>query len=218
MIDPFGEQEYESDLDAPVEETVDLKGFDKGSFFGRITFTWRPEDASILSRIEAHSQEKFAELFGSAIEEIDRFYEYLRVPRQRDGVTVLDAYGRVVWELDAAGKPEEDWGQLTGQDIEQTLMNLQRIKMPLALELKKLRNQALYGKMVADDAKDDIWESQKQGTQGDRQARANRESRIDRYQAFFRYCVWSHADAFFKELNDFIWRLRDIRGWRIQSQ
>jgi len=184
----------------------------------KIRFAWRSEDEAILKRIEIASDEQFAEMFSDAVTEVERFYACLRVPRTRDGIAVLDAQQRQVWETDEKGRPLENWDQLTGQDLEQTLMNLQRIKMWIAPEVTKLKNSAVYGKMIANDAHDEAWGQVMQGTQGDRTARANRTSRIDRYHAFFRYCLWSTADAFLKELVDFMYRLKDVRYWRIQSQ
>ena len=55
------------------------------------------------------------------------------------------------------------------------------------------------------------------GTQGDRQAKANTVSRPDRYHAFFRYVLWSHADVFLREINTFAARLKDVRYWRVNS-
>jgi hypothetical protein len=204
--------------EAPPEDVVDLENLQRGHFLDKIRFIWRTEDQSFLDRIEAVADEQFAKLFSEAISSVDRFYEALYTPRYRNASPVVDRFGRQMWETGNDGKPIENWDQLTGQDIEQVLMNLQRIKMTNAPAINKLKNEAIFAKMRADDIKDDTWQSVMQGTQGDRTARANTRSREDRYHAYFRYYLWSVADIFNRELVDFVFRLKDVRYWKIQAQ
>lgn len=199
----------------PESDEVDsLEALERGYFLDKIRFTWRNEDEAILTKIEAEAGEMCTEMFSNAIAQVDRFYEYLRVPVYRNGGRVVDAQGHQVWKMEN-GKLVEQWDQLTGQDIEEILMNLQRIKLYLALDVNKLKNHAVYAKMVGDDFKDDNWGKVMTGTQGDRAARANRESRVDRYHAYFRYYLWSTAESLDKEITQFMRRLEKIRDWRI---
>lgn len=202
------------------DEVVDVEALQNGKFLEKIRFVWRREDEEILDRIRAAASEMFEELFGEAVVEVDAFYGSMRVPVQRNGVVQYDAKGRQLWVEDPnrPGKPLERLDQLTGQDIEQALANLQRLKMELALDVNRLKNESVFAKMGADDVKDESWPKAMSGTQGDKAARANRDSRVERYHAFFRYYLWSVADAFFQEIVDFIWRLKDLRNWRIQNQ
>jgi hypothetical protein len=129
---------------------------------------------------------------------------------------VVDAEGRQVWKIEN-GHVVENWDQLTGQDIEQVLMNLQRLKMSISMDVNRLKNQAIYAKMAATDIKDDSWD--KSGsTVSDREAYSNQQSRVDRYHFFFRYYLWTCADTLLREIIDFMFRLKDVRYWRIQSQ
>ena len=54
------------------------------------------------------------------------------------------------------------------------------------------------------------------GTQTDKSARASRESQSERYQAFFRYFLWSKADALQRETRQVVRILERIREWRIR--
>lgn len=197
-----------------ADEVASVESLERGHFLEKIRFSWRTEDESILAKIEAEAADMCTEMFSKAIAEVDRFYEYLRVPLYRNGARVVDTQGRQVWKMED-NKLVEAWDQLTGQDIEEILMNLQRIKLYLSLDVNKLKNHAVYAKMVGDDQKDDNWGKVMQGTQGDRAARANRESRVDRYHAYFRYYLWSTAEALDKEISQFMRRLEKIRDWRI---
>jgi len=203
---------------APAEEAV-LRVEEQGTIFEKIRFAWRPEDQAILDRVRLAADRSFAQLFSEAVAVIDGFYETLRIPEvNQHGVVVLGADQRPIWRRDpGTGKFVEQWDQLTGQDIEQALMNIQRIRFQAAPEVNWLMNEAIYARHVADDAKDEAWASVIQGTQGDRTAKANRVSRQDRYHAYFRYVLWSHADTFMREMTAFAKKLSDVRYWRVQS-
>ena len=191
---------------AVMTEEADLRA--STSLFTKIRFSWRPEDKAILERIRIAADSQFQEMCESFINAIDGFYSSLWVPEQR----LPD--GRTVWKTDQHGNPVEDWSQLTGQDIEQTLMNMQRIKLQVAPMVNELFLNALYARHVASDTYDDTWTSVLDGTQGDRTARSNRESREDRYHAYFQYYLWSTANTFVNEVTNFMVRLEKIRDWQ----
>jgi hypothetical protein len=194
MNDPC--EDHDPVLDDPVpDQVVDIEKLQNGRFFEKVKFAWRHEDSEILDKIEGAAQDVTDAMFNGARLEVATFYALLR-----------DEDGR------------ENWSRLDVHEVEQIMMNLQRIKFNMAPEVNKLKNRAGYGKMVGDDIKDISWPKTMQGTQGDKQARANRESQADRYHAYFRYCIWSSADVLLKEVTDFVFRLRDIRNWQIQSQ
>jgi hypothetical protein len=207
-------------LEEPIDEGATLRAQERAAAFEKITFTWKAEDQAVLARVRAAAEQKFAEVFSDAVAIIDDFYGSLRVPEvnRQTGMVLRDEKGRPVWQRNAVGKYVENWDQLTGQDIEKTLMDLQRLKMEIAPEVNWLLNEALYAKHIADDSRDEAWAKVLQGTQGDRQAKANRVSRPDRYHAFFRYILWSQGNVFLNEINAFCARLKDIRYWRIQEQ
>jgi hypothetical protein len=190
----------------------------ENALFTKIKFSWRPEDRAILERIRISADAMFEEAFAAAITVIDRFYEALRVPRQREGVVVTAADGRTVWETDERGNPIERWDQLTGQDVEYTLVNLERLKFSLSPQVNQLMLEALYARHVAGDVYDEEWTSIMDGTQGDKTAKSNRESRVDRYHAYFRFYLYSTAKTFFDEVNAFIKHLENIRYWQVRTQ
>lgn len=187
--------------------SAELAEAQKASLTEKIRFVWRPEDQGILTRIEVAAEQQFSELFADAMSVIGTLYAALRVPDGRGGWMVYDN-----------GTYVERWDQMTGQDIERAIMDLMRIKLVVGPAVNKLKSRAVYAKMVADDSKDDAYRSVVAGTIGDRTAKANRESRQDRYHAFFNYCVWSVADAFLREIIDLMYRLRDVRNWRVQAE
>lgn len=202
--------------DSPIE-VAEAEELQSGRSLSTFRFSWRKHDGEIRNRIEAVAADMVNELFGPAIDEIDRFYESIRIPLYRNGARVVDSRGRQVWQVEN-GRPVENWGQLTGQDIEQAVMNLARLKMSAAVEVNRLKNEAVFAKMIADDTKHDSWGKILGGTISDREARVSRESREDRYHSYFRYYLWSSADVLFREITDFLFRIRDVRNWRISDQ
>lgn len=219
-------QKMTTDVSAPVQEaaaiTEEAALQADNSLFTKIHFSWKAEDKAILERIRIAAEAMFQEAFASTITIIDDFYMQLRVPEYREVgdqvVVVRDAEGRPVWKKNDVGHYIESWDQLTGQDVEQTLADLARLRLSLAPRVNQLFLDALYARHVASDAYDDAWFSMMEGTQGDRSARSNRESRPDRYGAYFRFYLHSVADTFMKEITAFTKLLENIRYWQVRTQ
>lgn len=211
----------ESPRQAIEEESPMVIENRSGGPFAKIRFSWRSSDKAILEQIKTAAQTVFWEQFSDTVAALDKFYSSVRVPETRsvggETIVVKDAGGRLVFRRDDAGQFVEDWSQLTGYDIDELLFRLQRVKLALSQQTTELLNEAVFARYIAQDAYDEAYGSLMEGTQGDRSARANRESRQDRYQAFFRYWLWSQADVFMKELTQFLRVAERIRGFRIQD-
>lgn len=215
-----------AEVSAPVEEataiTEEAALSASNSLFQKIRFSWKAEDRAILERIRIAADAMFQEAFTEVINEVDQFYMALRVPEQRNVgghmVVVRDADGRIVWQKDNAGNPREDWSQLSGDVVEGTLANLARLRFTLAPRVNQLFLEAVYARHGASDVYDDTWFTMMDGTQGDRAAKSNRESREDRYSAFFRFYLHSVADTFMKEISAFQSLLERIRYWQVRNQ
>lgn len=221
MIEDHGEHDHETDQSAQASMLVEdptppspaedpdetLANPDATApLTDKIRFAWRSSDESILTRIELAAETQFAVLFADALSVVDDLYAALRVPDGKGGCVM---YGN---------RPFEDWDQLTGQDIERAIMDLMRIKMVVAPAVNKLKSRAVYAKMTADDVKDVSYKKVVNGTIADRTSRANRDSQQDRYHAFFNYHLWSVADVFLQQIVDLMYRLRDVRNWRVSAQ
>lgn len=142
-------------------------------------------------------------------EVLDRIYGQMRLQARRHSEPVFDVGGRPVWERDERGKIIESVEHLSVHEMADAIVDLQRAKMSAALEVNRLRSQAIFAKRVADDTFDDAWPSS--GTQADRTVHANQDARTDRYHAFFRYHVYSHANVLLREVDDLIRRLDGVR-------
>lgn len=218
-------QQITTEMSAPVQEaaaiTEEAALLDGNKLFAKIKFSWSPEDRAILERIRIAGDAVFEQAFTDAITVMDDFYMTLRVPEQRDvggnRVVVTGADNRPEWKRDELGHIIEDWEQLTGQDIEYTLASLERIRFVVAPEVNKLMLEAVYARHRAQDTFDDTWGSMMDGTQGDRHARSNRESRQDRYHAFFRFHVYSVAKTFLDEITNFTRLLENVRRWQVNT-
>lgn len=188
------------------------------SIFEKIRFKWRTEDEQILVRIRAHAEEEFTNNFADAIKVIDRFYATIRVPKMQniDGqwMPVLDNQRRQVWEMDDFGRPKEDWNQVNGQDLEEAMMYLERIRFDARRRVSWLMSQAIYAKYAAGDYHDDTYVAVVEGTINDRNSKANRETRPDRYHAFFRFVLWHESSEFLDEIGHFMEYLAKIRNWK----
>ena len=201
-----------------LDQTVGMEDY-RRELFRRIQFKWRDSDALILTQIEEAAKVLLSECFDDAITVIDDFYHSLRLPEVNEhGIVRLNAKGRPIWKKDEHGKYIEDWDQLTGQDIEASLLQLQRVRLTLSQRVKELELEAVFAKHIHDDSWTDSYSSLLQGTIGDREARANKDSRLDKYHAFFRYYLWTLSDTLLKEIVNLQWLMKDIREWRVRTQ
>lgn len=190
----------------------------KRGLFSKIAFKWRPDDKRILDQIRAGVDTMFTELYTDAFILIDNFYAQMRVPETVEGIVQRDSAGRVIWQKDSRGQEIEEWGQLTGQGIEKTLLDITRLKLILAPQVNDLLLEAIFAKHIFDDKLHQSFTELLEGTIPDRNAHAARKSAQDKYHAFFRFYLYSHAEAFVRELNNFSRVLERIRYWRIDSQ
>lgn len=190
----------------------------KRNMFAKIQFRWRPDDKRILDQIRSGVDEMFKELFLDAIHIMDGIYSELRTPETVDGVVQFDGAGKVIWKKDSRGREAEDWSQLTGQDIEKALLDLTRLKLILAPAANDLLLEAIFAKHIFDDRAHEAYAELLEGTVKDRDAHAATKARQDKYHAFFRFYLYSHAEVFLKEVNNFARVLERIRYWRIDAQ
>jgi hypothetical protein len=180
-------------------------------FANKIRFSWKTDDQEILDRIRKSADQVFQSLFAESIEIIDRFYLGMRVPLG------VGPDGRPIWQLDeATSRPVERIDQLTGQDIDQAILNLERILLTITPQVNQLRLEALMAQNSAKDSFDDAWPAS--GIAGERQSRANTKSRVERWHGFFRYYVYSTANTFYQEVKQFSRKLENIRYRQMQSQ
>ena len=180
-------------------------------FANKARFSWKNDDQEVLDRIRKAADEIFQDLFGEAIGIIDQFYRAMRVPLG----TGPD--GRPQWQLDeVTGRPLERIDQLTGQDIDQAIIDLERILLSVTPQVNDLRLEALMAQNTAKDAFDDAWPVS--GLAGDRAARANRQSRAERWHGFFRYYLYSTANTFYQECKSFSRKLENVRYRQMRDQ
>lgn len=189
------------------------------SLFSKITFRWRSDDQALLDRIRAAVDTVMRDLYEDGKQSIDNFYARLRIAETdpNTGVAIRDSQGRIVWRKDERGKEIENWSQLTGQDIEQCLMELSRIKLAIAPKVNELLLEAVFAKHIHDDQFQDAYAELVEETIPGRNAYAARKTRQDKYHAFFCYYLWSSAKVFMDEINNFCRVLERVRYWRIEE-
>lgn len=213
-------EKFLSDGEGFVDNESPMYREARKSIFSKIEFKWRTSDEKILDQIRAGVESLFAHMYTDMKLIIDRFYAEMRIPEMNPetGGVRKDSKGRVIFQKDPqTGAYIEDWGQLTGQDIDEALFNIARLKLELAPRVNELLNEAVFAKHIADDSFQDSFAELVEGTVKDRESHASRKSREDKYQAFYRYYLWSNADSFLRELSNFTRVLERVRYWRIDD-
>jgi hypothetical protein len=214
--------QYLDNLSSEGEEAVDQAPVmlaDSKSLFAKISFRWRSDEESQLTRIRAAADSVITNMYQDAHQVIDEFYGQMRVPEQYPdtGVVVRDQAGRMVWKTDDRGREIEDWDQVTGQDIEACLLNLSRIKLSVASRVNELLMEAVFAKHIFDDRFDEAYSELIEETIPGRKAYAARKTRQDKYHAFFCYYLWGSAKTVLAEIENFCRILERVRYWRIEE-
>lgn len=225
--DPFGELAEQTHLEElrRIEETPATPESDDVRWAAhralkdtKIRYTWKPEDQAILAALRGTTNALIQRHFADVLGALDDLYLSIRTPKVNEhGVVLTGPDGRTVWETDERGNPAEDWSLLTGQDVEACLLNMSRVKFELAQRVSDLFTEALFAKHVYNDVWHEQYESMVHGTQKDREALANRETKQDRYFGFYRYTIWASADTLLKEVNATMRLLERVRDWRIRA-
>jgi hypothetical protein len=198
----------------PEDDTVEeLTESPYKKFFVKIRPSWRTEDRNALQQLRAAADQLILETYDDALKAIDKIYLAVRVP-VFEGDTPKRIDGRILWEVDKQNKPVEKWALLSNHDLEASLFELQKLKLVTSQKTSQLFLEAVFAKHTYNDFWHEAYESMIEGTAGDRNARANREARNDKYHAFFRYYLWARVDSFDKELANMMRLLERLRDWR----
>lgn len=186
------------------------------SIFDKIQFRWRSDEKSQLDRIRASADLVMNHMFEDAKKAVDDFYFELRMAEINPdtGMVAKDRDGRILWVLDDYGKPIERWENMTGQDIEKCLLDLGRVRINVASQVHELLMEAVFSKHIYDDHYQDSFTELVEETIPGRQAYASRNSRQDKYHAFFRYYLWSTANTLLAEIKSFCNTLERVGYWR----
>ncbi len=191
-----------------LDEANDMLAEKRRTIFTRVDFRWRPADKEMLEQIRVSTDMVMGTLYEQAQAIMAEFYAEMRIPETRevDGqrIAVLDSQRRQVWKRDERGEIIEDVSQLTGQDIDRAILGMQRVRFVVARLHNQLLNEAILARHLYDDRHADGYASLVEGTQGDRNAKASRDSRRDKYKAFFHWNLYSSSNSFMQEINSFI--------------
>lgn len=172
--------------------------------YKKIEFSWKEEDRNAISQLRAAAQTVFEDLFAGSIEALDRFYSSIRIPDPNRPGRYLKT---------DSGAFEEDWSQLSGQDLIKAIFDLQREKVYISQKLSNLFLEASFARQVSTDVYYESYRKLMEGTVGDRTAYANQQSKVDRYAAFFRYWIWHSASSFQQQLDGTMRVLEKMADW-----
>lgn len=204
---------------APVVDEEPVMKDEGRSVLSKIVFRWRSDEQDQLERIRAATDTVLADLYADAYRAIDHFWASLRVAEfdPHTGVVTTDSSGRIVWQTDERGQPIEKWDQMTGQDIEQCLLELTNIKLVVAPTVNELLLEAVFAKHLHDDRVQDAFSELVEETIPGRNAYAARKTRQDKYHAYFCYYLWSSAKVLLEEITNFCRVLDRVRYWRVEE-
>lgn len=223
LADEFQEKwlaSLDEDMLQKLDEVENLRAEKRKSIFTKMDFRWRPADRVLLEHVRISGEMTLGELYQEAFRVMDGFYAEMRVPVTQivDGqqVAVLDDHRRQVFEKDDFGNYVENIEQLTGQDIEKAILDMGRVRFIVSRLHAQLLSEAILARSLYDDRREEGYASLVEGTQGDRNAKASRDARRDKFKAYFHWHLYQLSNAFLIEINSFVRtldRMVDRRAW-----
>lgn len=207
----------ESEKISLEEESKSLP--DRKKLFTKLEFRWSKSDFLILEQIRGACEKVVEEQLGSYGRILDELYEQSRVLKLNDsGLPARNREGRLVFEKDEFGNFIYDWSRVDGVQIESSIMRLAELGVEVSTKISGLLHEAIFARHIYDDEYQDSYRSLLDGTQGDRNAYAARESRQAKYFAFYKFCLWDSAERLQREIRNFQRVLERARDWQIRSQ
>lgn len=194
-----------------------VEGLESKSLFTRLEFKWKASDRMILDRIRAACEAVTASEYASLSRALDELYCSVRLPVMGENGPKLDQNNRMIFQKDERGRYIEDWSTLNGQDLEVAIFHLQKSRVEMSTRTNELLQEAIFAKHIYNDEYQDGYKSLMEGTQGDRNAHANRVTREEKYFAFYKFCVWQSASTLLKEITNLQRVMERIRQWRIST-
>lgn len=184
----------------------------------RIQFKWKDYDRATIAQIQAASRMVCDDIFNGLLSTVDEFYGRFREARVNQyDLPMVDERNRVVFRRDDQGRYIENFDLLTGQDVEEAILKLQRDKIEAAQQVNSLFLEALFAKHLFDDEFHERYESLLDGTIADRTARATRDTKQAKYFAFFKFYLYQQADVIGKEVENLARILERVRQWRVND-
>lgn len=211
------QDQFQRELDEAPEGALEeleahrvMKRDGKG-LLSKLRFEWRPDDRATLEQIRGAVDRMFDEMFSEVFGIIDDLYAGMRIPLLDSAGQPLVERGRVQFEKDDSGHYIERWDRLTADEIEDAIFRLGVLRLHLHPRVNSLLMDALFAKYRANDEWDDAYTAILEDTVPGRTAKANKNSRQDRYHALFLNWVYTSADAFFREVTAFQRTLDNMR-------
>ena len=210
-------EQYEAELaEAPVdedEEVVNRKVMhrDGKGILSKLRFEWRPDDRATLEQIRGAVDRQFEAMFTEVFDIVDGLYAGMRVPILDSVGQPVFEEGRMQFELDESGHVIERWDRLTADEIEDAIFRLGELRLHLSPRVNSLLMDALFAKYRANDEWDDAYTAILEDTVPGRTAKANKQSRQDRYHALFLNWIYTSASALLREVVAFQRTLDNMR-------
>lgn len=208
-------KEIEAEFVPETESIYDEKWSKQRSLVQKIKPEWKSEDRAVLSQLKRAAEETYIDIFDASFIILDQLYTTVRVPLRNHGGTVAkDPQGRTMWDTDEFGSYKENWSSLNNTEIDRALIKLQEHKFTISQRVRELFLETVFAKQSLQDDWHENFEKSVEGTTPLREARANRDTRDEKWRYFFNYYVWHMSDGFLKELEQTIALLTRIRDWR----
>ena len=171
---------------------------------------WRGEDRSVMDRAKSAIDGWMQKEFADAYRLLYQVYNVVRIPlTDENGEIQTDPYGQTIWERDEFGSYVEDFNLLTIREKENFMFAFTTRLVMWEQRAADAWGEAMFTKAMWEESYAVGFDSPRQGTVDNRNAKATIDSRDDRYFAILMTYRSRKAEALVRSLSLLAQRLKD---------
>ena len=170
------------------------------TLISELKLDWSPEEKLVVERIKTLINDEINREFAKAFS-IEK--------QMLDKVRMLGTDG--TWMLNQDGSIYEDWNRITTQDMDNFVQDATVYILYSSETVSNSFTEAVFAKNVLGDAYDDYYAQIPAGTTKDKEARAKRSTRQDRWFANYKALKYRRGKEVIENLETHVRRIEAIR-------
>lgn len=197
-VDEVSDEVTQTDL---LNVDVDTKKKFRTVGFQRMRTDWNAEDKIIIEKARKLANDRLFQEFKDGFNILSWVYSLVREPEvDENGEIQVDSQNQVIYQRNEYGVYVEDYSKLTTKDRDNLLFAISTRLFSWEQKAADIWGEALQSKGVWQEKFSLEFEAPMSGTQGDREARGNKESAQERYFAIYVSTYSRKADAFVADM------------------
>mgnify|MGYP000924388095 CR=1 FL=1 len=168
----------------------------------KLDIEWEPEDKEQLSVIMGSLDRMMRGQYAQAFAVEKKLLDQVRTP--------IPSNAGGGWLMNPDGSYVEDWSRITIPDMEKFIQEASSWTFFSSQQVIDSYAEAVFAKFTYDDSYDDAYSSQLTGTIGDKQAKAKRRTKKERWLALYKTLAFKKSKEIIDRLEQHVRRVERI--------